>query len=287
MEKIVTSDGIVIRRFFSQEDYAKGHELQKATWGADFVDLAAPALMMVAQKLGGVAAGAFDPDERLLGFVFGLTGIKSGELVHWSDMLAVRPEARVRGLGRRLKEFQRDLIRPLGIRRMLWSFDPLVARNAHFNFNVLGGAIDEYVIDMYGDAGETSLLSKGLGTDRFVFAWPTDPAIGRPSGGGEFMLADSGMPIVNTVGEGTTVLPIEVDGRIDFPCLVEVPHDIHEKVKEGAGRAWRKSTRSVFRRFSDESLAIRRFVKDASSGRFFYVVERESCSAPPTLRASE
>src|ERR671926_25771 len=51
-----------------------------------------------------------------------------------------------------------------------WTYDPLVARNAHLNFNVFGVRIHEYVEDMYGET--ESPLHRGIGTDRFVVAWP-------------------------------------------------------------------------------------------------------------------
>ena len=53
----------------------------------------------------------------MLGFVFGMTGVQEGRLVHWSDLLAVRPEARDRGIGRRLKLFQLCSIRSYTIYR--------------------------------------------------------------------------------------------------------------------------------------------------------------------------
>jgi len=40
--------------------------------------------------------------------VFGMTGVERGRLVHWSHMLAVRPEWRDRGLGRRARRRARD-----------------------------------------------------------------------------------------------------------------------------------------------------------------------------------
>ena len=55
---------------------------------------AGKSILLVAQKVGGVAAGAFDGQGKLMGFVFGLTGVENGAIVHWSDMLAVRPEPR-------------------------------------------------------------------------------------------------------------------------------------------------------------------------------------------------
>jgi GNAT superfamily N-acetyltransferase len=154
---------IVIRRLATHEDYKACVALQKETWGGDFVECVPPAILMVSQKIGGVAAGAFDASGKILGFVFGMTGVKDGRLVHWSDMLAVRPEARDLGIGHRLKLYQRDLVREIGVKSILWTYDPLVARNAHLNLNRLGAKVSEYVVNMYGEdmAGE---LNRGLGT---------------------------------------------------------------------------------------------------------------------------
>src|SRR6201999_2681869 len=110
---------------------------------------------------------------------FGLTGVRGGRLVHWSHMLAVAPGARDLGLGTRLKLFQRDLLRELGVLSVLWTYDPLEARNAHLNLNRLGAEVVEYVEDMY--AGEMgSDLAEGIGTDRFIVDWRID---GEPGGG--------------------------------------------------------------------------------------------------------
>jgi predicted GNAT superfamily acetyltransferase len=145
--------------------------LQRATWGEHFSDAVPESILKVAQRIGGVAAGAFDGADTLLGFVFGLTGVERGRIVHWSDMLAVRPEARSLGLGRRLKEYQRQTVRELGAEVIYWTYDPLVARNAHLNFNRLGVRLAEYVENMYGITD--SVLHGAVPTDRLVVAWPT------------------------------------------------------------------------------------------------------------------
>ena len=85
-------------------------------------------------------------------------------------MLAVDREARDLGLGTRLKLYQRELLLPLGVEEVRWTFDPLEARNAHLNLNHLGAEVAEYVEDMY--AGEMgSELRRGIGTDRFILSW--------------------------------------------------------------------------------------------------------------------
>ena len=122
------ADGITLRRVATLDEYQTCVAIQEATWGVGFRELVPTAILMVAQKLGGVCAAAFDADGHMLGFVFGLTGIRDGVLVHWSDLLAVRPAARGAHLGERLKRYQRELVLAVGVRTMYWTFDPLVAR---------------------------------------------------------------------------------------------------------------------------------------------------------------
>ena len=169
----------VIRPFETMEQCHECVALQEETWGQGFSERVAPAILKVGRILGGVSSGAYDADGHLVGFVFGLTGVRNGEVVHWSDMLAVRPEARDSGLGRRLKAYQRDEVMALGIDRMYWTFDPLQSRNAHLNITRLGAVVREYRVDMYGQTD--SPLHRGIGTDRFVPLWhlPTERVAGR------------------------------------------------------------------------------------------------------------
>jgi predicted GNAT superfamily acetyltransferase len=73
---------------------------------------------------------------------------------------------------------------------MHWTYDPLEAKNAHFNLNKLGAMAGEYVRDMYGR--RDSPLHRGIGTDRLVPTWAMDsPRVidrlvdGRPGPGAD------------------------------------------------------------------------------------------------------
>lgn len=157
----------MVRDLRSEADYAACVALQKQTWGANFTETVPATMLRITQKLGGIAAGAFDND-RLIGFVFGLTGLRDGAVVHWSDMLAVSPEYRNQGIGEALKHYQRDQVLGRGVTRMFWTFDPLEAKNAHLNFNRLHVYAREYVVDMYGD---TASPLHATGTDRLIVTW--------------------------------------------------------------------------------------------------------------------
>ena len=244
---IAGPDGITLRRLESIEDYDDAVALQDEIWGSGFSDRVPAAILRVAQKVGGVSAGAFDESGRLLGFVFGLTGVRDGKPVHWSDMLAVREEARGHRLGERLKGFQRDLVRAVGVDAMYWTFDPLVARNAHFNLNRLGARIAEYVPNMYG-SNTGSVLHGGLPTDRFIAEWDLsqtgDERADRQRS--QVTASDRQAPVVNvwTVDQVTLCDPLTAAPRV----RIQIPHDIELVHALGADTAlaWRLTTRDAF-----------------------------------------
>src|SRR5204863_77835 len=101
---------MTLRNLDRWRDFEACVELQRDTWGRDFSACVPAAVLMVAQRVGGVTAGAFDAEGRLQGFIFGLTGYSGGRPMHWSHMLAVRERARDAGLGIRLKLYQRELL---------------------------------------------------------------------------------------------------------------------------------------------------------------------------------
>lgn len=254
-------------------------ELQRDTWGSSFSDVVPASILKVSQRIGGVAAGAFSEDGRLLGFVYGMTGVERGRLVHWSDMLAVRPEARDYGLGRRLKDYQRQQLRDIGVEIIYWTYDPLVSRNAHLNFNVLGAHAVEYVQDMYGNTD--SELHRGIGTDRFIVGWPTDDATLKARiASVTAVSADAtrrSAPILNPgtaeKREGSYAPwpdPIPAFARIEIPLDL---YDLLTTDPELAQR-WRASTRAAFLRTVCREHDVDGFFVDAQAARGYYLLSR-------------
>lgn len=272
---------LTLRQFHEDWEYAACVELQQHAWGEGFEECVPVGILKISQKIGGITAGAFDADGKLVGFVYGLTGVKEGHLVHWSDMLAVREEVRDLGIGRRLKLYQRDMMLELGVETIYWTYDPLVARNAHLNINRFGAEIDEYVLDMYGDdLGST--LSRGIGTDRFIVAWHiSEERVRRIISGGIHIDTNefAQLPVVNTViREDGSPFPIQGELIIKPSVRIEVPFDIldiQNKSLDSAG-LWRTNTRRVFTFYMDRDYKVNAFYRDLKSDRCFYVLTKPS-----------
>lgn len=271
--------GLQIRHVRTHEEFLACVELQMATWGEGFREAVPASMLKITQRLGGVTAGAFAEDGTLLGFIYGITGVENGTIVHWSDLLAVDARMQNHGLGRQLKEFQREAARATGATRMYWTYDPLVARNAHFNLNRLGARVAEYVPNMYG-TNTGSTLHSGVGTDRFVVVWPLAPEEERRTAPAPRVLD---APILN---DGAA------DGRaVDLPRLVaspppsariEVPADIFRVLDESIARAahWRTTTREAFQWALANGYSVDGFQRDDEADRGFYLLNRTSSPAP-------
>lgn len=295
-------DAFHIRPLDSLDDYRACVALQEETWGAGFSERVPPAILKVSRLLGGVASGAFTSDGHLAGFVFGMTGLRDGAPVHWSDMLAVRPAHRNRGLGRLLKLHQREEVMRLGVHRMHWTFDPLRPGNAHLNFNRLGSVAPEYVEQMYGDTD--SPLHRGIGTDRFVVLWELDsPHVKECLAGAEHTpdldeasscpAALTATPEPPPAGSGGT---LDTDGdpahfgntgpaahpghpRLDLDAdriRVAIPADIGALMEHdpALALAWRRATRAVFGHYLARGWVVRHFLRHPRTPA--YLLHRES-----------
>ena len=261
---------IVLRPFESRNDYEQCVKLQLDTWGHDFTECVPVSILQISQKVGGVAVGAFDADEQLIGFVYGISGLRDGRPAHWSHMLAVRDDLRDQGIGRRLKLYQRDRLLEIGVERVFWTFEPLVARNAHLNLNRLGAQVNEYVQDMYGDPmGKTETV---IGTDRLVVSWHIAAERRFPK---PIPASLSGPIVTADVAQHGSSAPSPELPDVD-EVRVEIPQDIQSLKDQSpdAGRAWRVTTRRALVHYLARGYSVRGLAQDADAGRYFYALHR-------------
>ncbi|MEP6994782.1 MAG: GNAT family N-acetyltransferase [Acidobacteriota bacterium] len=158
---------LVVRELRNHSDFVAAQRIAQQVWG--FEDLQVPSTfdLQVAGHVGGLTAGAFWGRE-LAGFVHGLPRTNLGRPCHHSHLLAVRPEFRGRGVSVRLKLFQRRWCLERDIRRVTWTYDPLLVPNARLNLVRLRARACAFLPNVYGELGG---LYGPLPTDRFEVLW--------------------------------------------------------------------------------------------------------------------
>ena len=163
---------------------------------------------------------------------------------------------------------------------MYWSYDPLVARNANFNLNILGARPTEYVIDMYGDTRST--LHHGLDTDRVIVKWQLDgPDVEcRAAGETPLALPDTARdtPIVNPLPSdaGDTLHrsdPTSAWARISIPVDIDTLKSSHPD----QARRWQQSVRTAFSLCLTNGYRVVGFVTSGEAAPF-YVLTTEPWS---------
>ena len=260
--------GIEYRLLQTAEEYAAALALQRKVWGASFAEAAPPSILMVVQKVGGIAAGAFVKN-RLIGLVFGITGWEKGHAVHWSDLLAVDPEWQGRGIGRQLKWFQRALLLQRQVSVVRWSYEPLEARNAYLNLCRLGARVKAYIPDMYLESSGSELHA-GLGMDRLIVSWDLlAPEVHYASDGQVLKCAPDWrqVPVVGWPDRKHTWPDLE---RLRIP----IPRNLQALKAKNAQQAtvWRQVTREAFTHYLSKGYEVVGFDVDNKHG--YYLLKK-------------
>jgi predicted GNAT superfamily acetyltransferase len=254
-------------------DLRKCHEIQRATWG--FTDLMVfPYTQLIsAAHNGGVLLGAYDGLD-LVGFVYGYLGMSGKKLYLFSQRMGVLPRYQNQGIGMKLKLAQRDQMLRQGIDLIVWTYDPLLGKNATLNIEKLGGIVRHYARDIYGAVNNP--LQMGLSTDRFLLEWEllSDRVRERirsnaPRPRAEDWLEDNNYPLANYAAwEGDLPRPVATDLELDEDVvLVQIPPDLNtiKKVDLSLARGWRESTRDIFETYFWRGYVINGFARSRSS----------------------
>ena len=247
------ADLIAVRECATVEEFDQCVRLQREAFGLPDLELSPRRHLVVARSAGGFVLGAF-AGERLVGFVLNQVAVRSGdEIIGYSHMMAVAKDFQNRGVGARLKWAQRERAMHEGRRFIRWTWDPMQARNAHFNINRLGVVVRSYAVNYYGTnyltvEGEFG-KEYGLDSDRLVASWELDS------------------PRVEALSRG------DVPEPIGPPALsVMVPPNWGALVKEqpGAAREELLRVREEFRRAFEARLTCAGFERDSSGPRYLF-----------------
>jgi predicted GNAT superfamily acetyltransferase len=166
-------DEITVRECTTIEEFDGCVHLQREAFGLPDLELSPRRHLIVSRAAGGWTLGAFAA-ERMVGFVHHLAAVRANnEIFGYSHVMAVAKDYQNKGVGARLKWAQRERALGEGRKLIKWTWDPMMARNAHFNLNRLGVIVDTYSDNFYGlDYNLEQAL--GLPSDRLSATWLLD-----------------------------------------------------------------------------------------------------------------
>jgi predicted GNAT superfamily acetyltransferase len=272
-------DKITLRRAESLADYHACQDAQRSAWGLTEDGYVVPIATMVGANLhGGLVLGAFLPDGRAVAMSFAFLGRVDDRICLYSQLTGVIPGQQSLGLGYAIKQLQRDFAIADGLPSIAWAFDPLQARNAHFNLVKLGARARRYVVDMYGARSDE--VNNTASSDRLIVEWDVSPAPrpGADRADAERFLTYPAL-IETHVGHPGLVEPLGVKRPAGADrVLLEVPADVsllRRENPEMAGR-WERAVRDAFIAAFEQGYVAVDFVRDDGSEavRLGYVLER-------------
>ncbi|GAA3801392.1 GNAT family N-acetyltransferase [Nocardioides panacisoli] len=213
--------GVEIRELATLAELQLVVELFATVWGRTGNPPVSLELLRAFGKAGNYVGGAFD-GESLVGGCVGFFHAPADDALH-SHIAGVVPGTAGRHVGFALKLHQRAWALKRGVADIVWTFDPLVSRNAYFNLTKLGALAVEYLPNFYGPMADA--FNDGDDSDRLLVRWRLrDPAVVRACEGSA-PRPTSGAPAVVSLGVGDDGSPVRgpLDGAVS---LVSVPSDI-------------------------------------------------------------
>ena len=244
-----------IRQVTTIEEYDACVQLQRDVFGLPDLEISPRRHLIVTTQAGGWALGAF-VEGRLVGFVLHLPAVRDADIFGYSHMMAVAAEFQNQGVGARLKWAQRARALSEGRDFIRWTFEPIRARNAHFNLNRLGVIVRSYAVNFYGTDYATNAVERssgplGMDSDRLFANW------------------ELRSPRVEALADGR-------EYSVSAPeAVIEIPNDFSTLVKSDPDAAKQEALRirEEFLRAFASGLVCRGFERDEKRPK--YLLYRE------------
>lgn len=277
----MTLHPVTVRHLSTIDEFRRVVDLEHAIWGyTDSGDVVTVPVFIFTVKRGAILIGAFDEADRMVGFAYAVVGMKEGKPMLWSHMTGVLPEYRG-GLGYQLKLEQRSRALAQGYDLIEWTFDPMQAMNAHLNFAKLGGVVEEYAENFYGES--TSALHRGTPTDRLIVSWRIgEPHVRRRLEQTPGLVARSheagDAPVVNVTamaGDWRDVKTIDLTVA-ERRLWIEIPTGFTLMQQQSPERAlqWRLHVRQMFQAYFAKGYRAVDFVLQREAGFGRYLLAR-------------
>jgi predicted GNAT superfamily acetyltransferase len=264
-EAAATAAGVTIREVTALDELAAIVRLYATIWGRQGNPPVTVELLRAFTKAGNYTAGAFD-GAQLVGACVGFFGAPAEDALH-SHIAGVGRAALGRGVGFALKLHQRGWALRHGVSEIVWTFDPLVSRNAYFNLVKLAARPAEYLPNFYGAMRDE--INGMDDSDRLLVRWRLrDPRVvtacagaGKPASAAAERAAGAVTALGITAAGAPEPGPVSLDGVASLngvASLVAVPPDIEalRGTDPALARRWRRAVRHAL---TDRGAAITGF----------------------------
>ena len=276
---------VTIAPFRNLADYKSCEDIQREVWHSQDIDVVPAPMLLAAVHSGGIILGAYNSLGDLIGFVFSILGTANGKAIQHSHMLAVRTAYRNFDVAFKLKMAQRKESLRRKISLIHSSFDPMQPLNAYFTLGKLGASANVYEENSCGET--TSLLDKGLPTDRLFAQWRLENGdVARRLETGpprrDYRKEIKQRPVINQLVEIAPGMmncaPVKLNCT-STQFLFEVPYNLQEIKNRDLGIAleWQGKMRQVFRHYFRKDYVASDFWVIEQDGhlRAFYLMEKK------------
>jgi len=262
--------GVTVRELTVLDELEAAVALYADIWGRGDNPPLSLELLRAFGKAGNYVSGAFEGD-RLVGACVGFFSAPAQDALH-SHIAGVSRSALGHSIGFALKLHQRSWAMRRGVADVVWTFDPLVSRNAYFNLAKLAAETVEYLPNFYGPMSDT--INGKDDSDRLLVRWRLrDEAVVAACAGRHAMIrvADE-LAAGAVVGLGIGEDGGPVAGRRDADTvLVGVPLDIEvlRLADPALAARWRLAVREALSTLLADGSRVVGFDRDG-----WYVVRR-------------
>lgn len=235
----MTDRELQVRELYALHDLEEAVSLIAQIWQSSPEQLSTRVeLMRPLAHAGNYVAGAH-LDGKLVGVSVAFLAAPIGRTLY-SHVTGALPRT---GAGYALKIHQRAWALERGLDQIIWTYDPLIRRNAYFNIVKLGALPEQYLPSFYGSMSDA--INAGDETDRAMAVWRLTSPRAEAAILGHAIPASPGRDAVYALRnrEGHPEI-----GRNDASSLIlDLPPDVEalRRNDRGLAKSWRLALRDV------------------------------------------
>jgi len=248
-------------------------KLHKSIWGLDDFEITPPHIYKATLQTGGHILIAYKNKEPA-GFIYGFPGFDGGgSRYFYIHNLGVEKKFRSLGIGLKLNFQLRKILLKESYSTVKWTFDPLESTNANLYIGKMGGIVEDYIKNYYGEM--TDKLNKNISSDRLIIKWEikSSRVVKKLNSGDSFFTRNDveKSKCLNFISKDNKPKNNNYNSDSNFYFL-EIPSNYHEIKANSFNiiKEWRVYVRNILQSFLEKGFIIADTVY--FNNKFFYVL---------------